>query len=63
MSEPAVEVFCFTNIDDYKLEEWPTLLQARPLVGERVTAKSGKNLKVVAISHLFDGTLRVELHK
>jgi len=58
-----VRIVCFTNLDGYEREVWPCALQVRPMDGDRVYAESGRNLRVVALSHLFDGTLRVELHK
>lgn len=52
-----------TNLDGYDFEEWPMALRVRPLVGDRVAAKSRRELKVVSVRHEFDGTLAVELHR
>lgn len=46
-----IKGYCHTNIDQYKREEWPTEFVAVPLVGDSVEAKSGKTLRVCAITH------------
>lgn len=58
-----IEVRCFTNLDEYKREEWPTKLPGVPVVGHWMSARSGKLLAIVNITWQFDGTLRVELHQ
>lgn len=69
-----IPVRCFTNLDEYKRETWPTELCAVPLVGHWVAARSGKKLRVVSITHReelrdFDESgewasiLDVELHR
>ncbi len=67
-----IEGHCRTNLDGYEMEQWPTQFVAVPRVGERVAAESGRNLKVVEVTHrmnkpLRDGTPRpcisVELHR
>lgn len=57
------QISCFTNLDEYKREEWPTQLPAVPQVGQKMVAKSRKKLTVVAVTWMFDGSLEVELHK
>lgn len=42
---------CHTNLDDYKLVQWPERFAAVPEIGSKVEAKSGVNLKVVGITH------------
>lgn len=44
---------CFTNIDEYKREEWPTDFVFPPQVGNYVQSDSGKWLKVVSITHCY----------
>jgi len=52
-----------TNLDEYKHEEWPETLPVVPVKGQRVQARSGRQLHVVSTCWLYDGTLEVELHK
>lgn len=42
---------CFTNLDEWKREEWPTVFAAVPRVGECVRATSRRYLKVVRVTH------------
>ena len=67
-----IMVTCFTNLDDFRGERWPTRLTCKPVVGEKVRARSGKQLTIVAITHVerFNDTLgetenylEIELHK
>jgi len=58
------KVHCRTNLDSFKSKRWPTELNYRPLIGERIEAKQGGwNLKIVAITHRCNGTLLIELHR
>lgn len=61
---PAV---CRTNIDEFRREEWPRAFAAVPRKGERVAARSGRNLAVISITHRItqDGVpyIEVELHR
>lgn len=63
---------CFTNLDEYRREEWPTCFVAVPRVGERIEAKeSERSLRVVCVTHCerTSGasrgmpTLKIELHR
>ncbi len=63
---------CFTNMDEYKTEYWPEQFVAVPKIGDRVMARSGKELRVCGITHCgrrYDGAtfsnpyIRVELYK
>lgn len=63
---------CFTNLDDYKHEKWPTTFPAVPHRGQRVQAESGKTLKIVNITWVAVAAhgdtsqrtyMRVELHR
>lgn len=45
---------CFTNLDEYRREKWPSKFVAIPRIGDRIEAKSGKVLKVVSITHKMD---------
>lgn len=59
---------CRTNIDDCKFFDWPTHFSFPPRVGDSVESarlKDGhyRKLKVVQVTHLFDGTIEVELHR
>lgn len=68
-----IKVACFTNIDDYKREEWPQVFCCVPVVGNSVVSKAGKVLKIVQISHCIDRIshpdhhdrpyLRIDLHR
>lgn len=58
-----IRVHCFTNLDDFKRLEWPVELPAVPAIGHSIAAKSGKQLKIVAITWQFDGSLEIELHR
>lgn len=67
-----IKAICYTNLDDYKREEFPKLFVALPNKGDYVQAESGKTLKVVAITHCFRESattfpaqpyIKVELHK
>lgn len=42
---------CFTNLDDFKREDWPDEFAFPPRVGDYVESRSGKRLKVVSIMH------------
>lgn len=55
-------ITCRTNLDGFEREEWPTWVTAMPVPGQLVQAKSGKRLKIVATTWLYDGRLEVELH-
>ena len=52
-----------TNLDDYQREAWPPASQAILQEGDRVRAKSGKELVVVGRTLLHDGTFYYELHQ
>lgn len=58
---------CFTNLDEYHRETWPTAFAAVPRIGERVEAESGRALKVVSVTHIEpkrdEPRIKVELHK
>lgn len=53
---------CVTNLDKFWREEWPRDFAFAPRVGDSVESRSGKKLSVVQVTHLFDGTIEVELH-
>lgn len=46
-----IKVRCFTNIDKYQSCVWPTEMVCRPEIGDTVEAESGKQLRVVAVTH------------
>ncbi len=58
-----VKVHCFTNLDDFKRQEWPNNLVAVPRVGDHVEAKSRMCLRIAAITWKFDGSLLIELNR
>ena len=74
-----MKVHCFTYLDEFKQERWPSELAARPLVGDWVESNSGAKLKVISVTHsmklnrqydentfgppTFEPILKVELHK
>ncbi len=66
-TENLIHGDCFTNLDDYKRESWPTAFVAVPRIGDRVQASSGRSLKVVGITHTEprrdEPLLKIELNK
>ena len=52
-----MKVYCRTNLDNYKREEWPKVMCCRPMIGDRVEAKNGQSLKVVGITHSIERTV------
>lgn len=42
---------CYTNLDNYEREEWPSKFVAVPRKGERIVSKSGKQLYVMNVEH------------
>ena len=46
-----MKVRCRTNLDDYKKEQWPEEFCCRPMIGDKVQAKSGKELYICTITH------------
>ena len=46
-----IVVNCRTNIDDLRNERWPTQMAAQPKEGDIVRSDSGKELKVVTLTH------------
>ena len=71
-----IKVRCQTNLDDYKLRDWPTAMCCRPVKGDAVEDRTGRyQLYVVSVTHkvaageLVDAELAgqpylvVELHK
>lgn len=58
-----IKIHCFTNLDEYTREEWPTELPCVPVVGQGMAARSRKRLRIVAVTWQHDGTLEVELHR
>lgn len=76
MDNTIIKVRCRTNLDDYKLRDWPNIMTCRPLKGDAVVDSTGRyQLHVVSITHavgkddlLASGIagepfLIVELHK
>jgi hypothetical protein len=58
---------CFTNLEEYGRERWPTAFVAVPRIGERIEAESGRSLKVVSVTHTEprrdEPLLKIELHR
>jgi hypothetical protein len=46
-----IKVRCRTNLDEFKREDWPQTMVCRPIVGDRVESKDGRQLRVVGITH------------
>ena len=48
-----IKGYCRTNLDDYKMDDWPEVFVEVPRIGEYVRAKEDmyKELKVVQITH------------
>lgn len=46
---------CFTNLDGYKNDMWPTLFDCTPNIGDSVQAVSGRKLTVVNITQHSQG--------
>ena len=43
---------CYTNLDDFKMYEWPKVFVSVPRIGDRVASNCGRRmLYVVAIEH------------
>ena len=57
-----IKAECFTNLDDYQREIWPTTFFIEPKINHKVTSKSGIRLSIVQIYHCY-GYLKIELHK
>lgn len=58
-----IKVRCFTNLNEYKSEKWPTEFQTVPQRGDWVQSLGGKILKIVNFTHTVEGYVLVELHK
>lgn len=72
-----IKVHCFTYLDEYKHQQWPSEFTSRPLVGDMVEASSGMRLKIISVIHSRsprkqhantlgaepEPILKVELHK
>lgn len=46
-----ITVHCFTDLDRFQREEWPTTMCCKPQVGEYVESKSRARLRIVSITH------------
>ena len=47
-----IKVRCQTNLDDYKLRDWPEIMCCRPLKGDAVVDRAGRHrLHVVDVTH------------
>ena len=57
-----IKAQCFTNIDSFKRENWPSKFNAIPEIGHYVVSESGVRLRIVSVSWGFDGSPRIELH-
>lgn len=49
-----INVFCKTNLDEYKKDVWPRKLAGMPSMGEYVTSMNGTRLKICIIVHCWD---------
>ena len=62
-----IQAVCFTNLDGYEREVWPTSFPVAPRRGDRVESASGKVLIVMGITWKANENknayMRVELHK
>lgn len=63
-----IKVICQTNLDDYQKEYWPDFMSCRPQLGDWVRSRSGRELKIVKITHATNKTteqpmLLIELWK
>lgn len=65
MKEHYYKIRCFTNIDEYKEEEWPRRFISVPREGDRVRSKKGRILWVVSVTHGEnpEPEIVLELHK
>jgi len=61
----VIDTRCFTNIDKYRLENWPDKMACAPRKGDFIAAESGVKLIVVDITHRInkkgEALLEVEL--
>lgn len=48
-----VKVRCYTNLDSFSKEEWPIYMY-NPKVGDYVKSITGRRLRIVSITHLFN---------
>jgi hypothetical protein len=58
----------YTNLDDYKREDWPINFPVIPNIGDYVRSLSGKELKIIRKTWVptktqSTCTLLIELHK
>lgn len=57
---------CRTSLDSAKYEEWPTVFERIPMIGESVQARSGRKLRVVNVTHFVtkagEPDVDIELH-
>lgn len=63
-----IDANCFTNLDEFKREEWPKKFVTVPSVGDFVESRSGYRLKVISITHTTyrnssTPMILVELHR
>lgn len=58
----AIRVQCWTNLDNYARESWPSQLPAVPSKEQKVQSIGGKVLTIVGLTWLADGALEIELH-
>jgi hypothetical protein len=70
-----IKGYCFTNLDDYKKEDWPDKFCIEPQIDHKVRSKSGIVLYIAVITHCIadcdlymmnikkdEPYLRIELH-
>ena len=57
-----IKIRCFTNLDQFKRENWPRELPAVPQKGQWMQSESRKKLAIVNTTWCYDGVLEVELH-
>lgn len=50
-----IKVRCHTNLDEGRQEQWPTHIY-NPKIGDFVRAKSGKRMRIIGITHLYNDT-------
>lgn len=65
-----IKAHCYTNIDDFKLAEWPEVFFEVPRVGDYVEGRLGNKrptLRVVRVTHRIDDRrqpiIELELHR
>lgn len=61
MNNTDIAVYCHTNIDKYRQENWPSLFPCKPVVGEHVRSLSGVELEICQVVYTKEQVVYIEL--